>query len=78
MSRKSYTNSKSKMILRRLGGGDEAYVIYAIMAQIIGKEIIYFLLCPLRVALPYLHTLRKPTTPAFAGAGCANKNSALI
>jgi len=23
-----YTNSKSKMILRRLGGGDEAYCIY--------------------------------------------------
>jgi len=25
-----------------------------------------------------MHTLRKPTTPAFAGAGCANKDSALI
>jgi len=25
------------MILRRLGGGDEAYMIYAIMAQITGK-----------------------------------------
>jgi len=48
------------MILRRPGGGDEAYVIYAFKAQIIGKENI-FLLCPLRVALPYLHTLRKPT-----------------
>jgi hypothetical protein len=52
------------MILRQPGGGDDAYVIYAIMAQIIGKENICFLLCPLRVALPYLHTLRKPkTTP---------------
>jgi hypothetical protein len=50
------------MILRRLGGGDEAYVIYAIMAQITGKENICFLLCPLRLALPYLNTLRMPTT----------------
>ena len=37
-------------------------MIYAIMAQIIGKENICFLLCPLRVAPPYLNTLRKPTT----------------
>ncbi len=40
------------MILRLLGGGDEAYVIYAIMAQIIGKEVINFLLCPFGDALP--------------------------
>jgi len=26
----------------------------------------------------YYNTLRKPTTPACAGAGCANKDSALI
>jgi hypothetical protein len=57
------------MILRRLGGGDEAYVIYAIMAQIIGKENICFLLCPLRVALPYLHTFWEADIDA-------NKNSA--
>ncbi len=51
-------------------------MIYAILAQIIGKGNIRFLLCPLRVALPYLYTLKKPTTPACAGAGCANKDSA--
>jgi hypothetical protein len=66
-----YTLSKAKMILRRLDGGDEAYVIYAIMAQIIGKENICFLLCPLRVALPYLNTFREADNDA-------NKNSALI
>jgi len=48
------------MISRRPGGGDQMYVIYAIMAQITGKEKRCFLLCPLRVALPYLQTLRKP------------------
>ena len=37
-------------------------MIYAIMAQITDKENICFLLCPLRVALQYLNTLRKPTT----------------
>jgi hypothetical protein len=66
-----YTSSKSKMILRRRGGGDEAYVIYAIMAQITGKEKICFLLCPLRVALPYSYTF-------WEADNCANKNSALI
>jgi hypothetical protein len=44
------------MILGRPGGGHQTYVIHAISAQITGKEIIYFLLSPLRVALPYLHT----------------------
>jgi hypothetical protein len=34
------------MILRRLGGGDEAYMIYAIMAQITGKENIFFYCAP--------------------------------
>ena len=34
------------MILRRRGGGDEAYVIYAIMAQITGKGNIYFFIVP--------------------------------
>jgi len=48
------------MISRRPGGGDQMYVIYAIMAQITGKGKRCFLLCPLRVALPYLQTLRKP------------------
>ncbi|KUG21797.1 hypothetical protein ASZ90_008454 [hydrocarbon metagenome] len=28
MYKTTYTDSKSKMILRRLGGGDEAYYIY--------------------------------------------------
>jgi|GEM_PF-3141140 hypothetical protein len=73
-----YTIFKLKMISRRPGGGDEAYVIHAIMAQITGKENICFLLCPLRVALPYYNTLRKPTTPACARAGCSNKDSAFI
>jgi hypothetical protein len=50
------------MISRLLGGGEEAYVIYAIMAQIIGKEVINFLLCPLRGCTPVVNTLRKPTT----------------
>jgi hypothetical protein len=49
------------MILRQLGGGDEAYVIYA-MAEIIGKATLHFYCAPSGVALPYLHTLRKPTT----------------
>ena len=59
------------MILRRLDGGDEAYVIYAIIAQITGKENICFLLCPLRVALPYLNTF-------WEADNDANKKSALI
>ena len=47
------------------------YVIYAIMAQITGKEKRCFLLCPLRVALPYLHTFREADNNT-------NKNRALI
>ena len=58
------------MILRRLGGGDEAYVIYAFMAQIIGKEISFFIVPP------------SGGTPVFTyveeADNDANKNSALI
>ncbi|MGP8154886.1 MAG: hypothetical protein ACLQBQ_12260 [Smithella sp.] len=65
-----YTNSKSKMILRRLGVGDETYVICAIMAQITGKEMIYLYCVPFG------------DTPVFTyveeADNDANKNSALI
>jgi hypothetical protein len=50
------------MILRRQGGGNEAYVSYAIMAQLTGKDMIYFYCAPFGDALPEVHTLRKPTT----------------
>ncbi|MFZ1979936.1 MAG: hypothetical protein WAU61_01410 [Smithella sp.] len=43
-------------------------MIYAIMAQIIGKEVINFLLCPLRGCTPVVHTLADND---------ANKDSAL-
>lgn len=34
------------MISRRLGGGDEAYVIYAVTAKITGKEEAFFVVPP--------------------------------
>ncbi|MGP8152834.1 MAG: hypothetical protein ACLQBQ_01640 [Smithella sp.] len=62
--------SKSKMILRRLGEGDETYMIHAIMAQITGEEMNLFILCPF------------VDTPVFTyveeADNDANKNIALI
>jgi hypothetical protein len=50
------------MISRRQEGGDETYVSYAIMAQLTGKDMIYFYCAPFGDALPEVHTLMKPTT----------------
>jgi hypothetical protein len=50
------------MISRRQAGGDEADVSYAIMAQLTGKDMIYFYCAPFGDALPEVHALRKPTT----------------
>jgi hypothetical protein len=50
------------MISRRQGGGEEAYVSYANIAQLTGKDMISFYCAPFGDALPEVHTLTKPTT----------------
>jgi hypothetical protein len=58
-----YTISKSKMISRRQGEeAPEAYVSYAIIAQLTGKDIICFYCAPFGDALPEVQTFPKPTT----------------
>jgi hypothetical protein len=65
------TISKSKMISRRQGEGDEAYVSHATIAYLTGKEMNCFLLCPLWGCTP-------GSTNVPEADDATNKDSALI